>query len=252
MPHDFVVLSTMRCGSYHLTSLLNSAPDLTCLGEIYKPGKVELPLPLLRQLGLKMRDTDARDGMGAGFLDQLARATPGSALGFKLFPPHVANGPPFLRPELFSGRRRIVALIRPALEIAVSLAAGRGNGALTQKGPSSATQQAVPVAERQIEAADTYHKRLTSMRNRLDEAPDVAVFDIAYADLNTPARLNALLTFIGSTATALDLQSEYQKQGRGALHERVTNWPDVLQILEETGKTHLLAPAGYQPDGALS
>jgi|GEM_PF-4171676 len=63
MPHDFVVLSTMRCGSYHLTSLLDSAPDLTCLGEIYKPRKVELPRPLLRKLRLKLNLLAAAAGL---------------------------------------------------------------------------------------------------------------------------------------------------------------------------------------------
>gem|GEM_PF-3830761 len=135
------------------------------------------------------------------------------------------------------------------MEVAVSLAVARANGGLTQKTDAGAAQKPVPLAPHQIEAADNYITRLDSMRARLSNTKRVALFDITYADLSNPERVDAALAFLGSAARASDLQSEYHKQGRGDLHERITNWPEVVATLKATEKTDLLAPAGYRVDG---
>ena len=87
------------------------------------------------------------------------------------------------------------------------------------------------------------------MRNRLAAADGVEVFDITYAQLADPGRLDALLGFLGSAARAEELSSDYRKQGRGALHERVTNWPEVVALLRQTGRGALLAASGYTAEG---
>ena len=51
-PANFLVVTLPRSGSYNLVSLLNSAPDIVCHGEVFKRDVVELAEGPLAKLGM--------------------------------------------------------------------------------------------------------------------------------------------------------------------------------------------------------
>ena len=57
----FLIITLPRSGSYHLRALLDSAPDISAFGEIFKGSEVELPRSQLTLLGLSPTDMAARD-----------------------------------------------------------------------------------------------------------------------------------------------------------------------------------------------
>src|ERR1700741_3016246 len=88
----FVLFCTPRTGSYHFVSLLASAPDVDCHGEVFKPGRAELAPQVLAALGTTPGDAGARDADPLRFVERLRALTPPSrAFGFKLFANHVGT-----------------------------------------------------------------------------------------------------------------------------------------------------------------
>ena len=85
----FMILTMARCGSYHLKSLLDSAPDIRCFGEVYKPNKVELPEKERQSLGLTKLDTLKRNQLGPDFLRRVVSTNSTQIVGIKAFLDHL-------------------------------------------------------------------------------------------------------------------------------------------------------------------
>src|SRR5215475_140758 len=87
-PTSFVIVTLPRSGSYNLVSLLNSAPDIICHGEVFKPNVVELADGPLGKLDMKAEDIAARDARPMAFLNRLRGLNARKIVGFKMFPEH--------------------------------------------------------------------------------------------------------------------------------------------------------------------
>src|SRR3954451_13560243 len=109
MPNNFVVFCIPRTGSYHLTSLLDSCPDVVCLGELFKPGRLELPEAYKGRIDISR--PKARDARPDAYIKQVRDIDPESNFGFKLFRQHAKRGPRLKR-LLFGPRWHTVMLLR--------------------------------------------------------------------------------------------------------------------------------------------
>ncbi len=249
-PVPFIVLGTIRSGSYNLVSLLDSAPDLVCYGEVYKQRYVELPEPALKTLGLTRMDTGKRDALGGELVGALRDLNPHQSTGFKLFPGHL-KGRPFLRKMMFSGRFRMVLLTRPLLEILVSFLIAEKTGKYTSQPEALPEDHQVGVTEEDIVAAEGFIQRHRKICRELRTAAGVEVFDISYKGTQNPDMLQKLLEFLGSDADASNLKTSFSKQSSSELHERVENWEALAALLTRTDRVSYLEAAGYDSSGAL-
>lgn len=244
----YIVFATVRSGSYNLVSLLDSAPDLVCHGEIYKDNVVELPPETLKRLRLKRRDIGERDKRGIGFLQDLWSSEPDSSVGFKLLPRHL-NDRPFLADLVLGGSPRIVILSRPTLEVCVSFATAKRTKEFTLRDPGKRSETTIALSEADLNDALAIARRFNTFAARIRAARGADAFDVSYAETSDPVRMQTLLEFLGSSADADRLNSEYHRQSRSRLHERVENWDWVVAYLNQTGQTDLLSEAGYDADG---
>lgn len=250
MQREFILFSEMRSGSYHLVSLLDSAPDIVCYGEIYKQKTVEMAEEARAGLGLGARDTGRRDALGLALPSRLARLHPeAAAVGFKLLPGHVQADRPFLAEMLKDPGMSLVVLRRPALAIAVSLAQAQRTGAYTRDAaqPLEAPQVTMDAAH----LADCLGMvgRFRSLVRGAVEVPGKPVFQIGYSQLGWPKVLGRLLDFLGSSASPLSLTSTRHRQSDAPLHRRVANWDWVVAHLKAKDQLWALKEAGYSPDG---
>src|SRR5262245_39883207 len=85
-PPKFVIVTLPRSGSYNLVSLLNSAPDIVCHGEIFKRDAVEVRPLHLEKMGFKTEDVAERDAKPGAFLQRLRGLNARKIVGFKMFP----------------------------------------------------------------------------------------------------------------------------------------------------------------------
>lgn len=133
----FVIVTQPRSGSYHLTSLLDSAGDVTCLGEILKPDKVELPEALALKTGYALTDVEKRDADFPAYLERLISECGSSIFGFKEFVSRITRarlGPQTLRSRSW----RKIFLTRNALRIYVSTQRANETGRYTKRAPGAA------------------------------------------------------------------------------------------------------------------
>lgn len=249
MSSDFIVFATPRTGSYNLVSLLDSAPDLVCYSEIYKPRWVELPPEVREEFGLRPKDTDARDALGAELLARLCDRHPGQAVGFKLFPQHLQDKP-FLESHLRDPARPVVILSRAFLEICVSLLTAQATEKFVQRDPDAPRDKVqVSIGAEDLRKVRGVLHRFRKHAQTMREVPGKPVFDIRYEEVGAPDVMARLLSFLGSTATPEQLSSSFYRQTAGRLHERVANWDDLVAHLRATDEVALLGEAGYRADG---
>ena len=79
----FILFAEMRTGSNHLEQLINSAPEVSCLGEVFNPTFIGHPNEeVLAGFDLATREKDP-----IGCLNALKEATPG-LMGFRFFHDH--------------------------------------------------------------------------------------------------------------------------------------------------------------------
>ena len=231
----FLILTLPRSGSYHLVSLLDSAPDLTCHGEVYKRERIELAPPLRRRLGLAGAEVARRDAMGAAFPRALEALSPGRATGFKAFPQHL-RGLPHRKALLFAPGRARVILTRDPLERHLSACRARASGVWVRK--QDAPPPPVPRIRfdplaflKDLEAA----RRLDRLAARMEAQAPGTVRRIDYAALSDPGALTELLRFLGSAAEGAALRSDRARQHVGRIDAGVENRAEMQAFLAELG-----------------
>ncbi|QHQ35496.1 hypothetical protein [Algicella marina] len=244
----FIIAATIRTGSYNLVSLLNSAPDLVCYGEIYKGKSVELPPEVLADVGLKRGEVEARDARGEELLNTLADRNKPAATGFKLFPRHL-DGRKFLRKALFSGRYRVVLLQRALLEVCVSHVAAQMTGQYVRREGQPLREQKVEILPKHVQDAIGFTNRHRRICRELRKDEGIETFDIDYRETLQAEPLNRLLAFLGSEAKAEELSSQMLPQSASTLAERVSNWEALAVHLRAIERTDLLEDAGYDANG---
>lgn len=248
-PKPFLILATVRTGSYYLVDLLDSAPDVTCYGEVYKPNFVELPPDTREALGLEGKDIEARDSMGEALTDRLRALTPERIVGYKVFPNHMQKSS-FLEEMLASGRYNVVILSRPVLEVYASLEAARATETFVVR-DDAARVESPPLTFRpqQLDQTEGFIGRFRSIARKLRRTKRVETFDIRYAELDDPKWRERLLRFVGSDADPQQLTAGTLRQSSRPLHRRIANWNALVRYLRHSDRLALLGEAGYRPDG---
>lgn len=248
-PASFVIVTLPRSGSYNLASLLNSAPDIVCHGEAFKPNAVELAEGPLGKLGMKDSDTQARDARPMAFLNRLRGLNARKIVGFKMFPEH-ANRVKALKEHVLRNPKWLkVFLRRNPIESYASLLRARQTGVWTVRTTSPASRRN-GLDTRVTFAAESFDKHM-DMSTWFDTVcTDLSAMEgnrclrVSYEAVADRSALPAILGFIGSTASADSLTSEYEKQFSGTLPEGFANWDDLVDHARARGHEAALAPPG--------
>ncbi|MDO5641362.1 MAG: hypothetical protein Q4G26_03090 [Paracoccus sp. (in: a-proteobacteria)] len=233
----FMIVTLPRSGSYHLASLLGSAPGVTCLGELYKSNAVELPPWLRQQVGLARGDMALRDADPLGYLALLMAHCDDPVFGFKEFLPRIQQaqiGGHTLR----SRHWQKIFLFRNPIRKYLSLQRAIETGIYTKTTPGAAPDDDAiirfdPVRFDQTIKLDRLLRArfadLKAQKPRRNMAID-------YRDLNDPEKLGRVLEFIsveGGDAGALS--SSYFRQNSRPLHESIADYDLMARHAQERG-----------------
>ena len=249
----FVVFCQPRTGSYHLVSLLGSAPDIVCHGEAFKPGRIELRPEALAALGLGPDDIARRNADPVGFVERLhALSTPSAILGFKLFVNHVVAHKGLRRAVLHAPAWRKLVLQRDPVRTYASRLRAEQTGVWTLPvGRSHASELLHAPVRFEAAAFEKHLQEHEKFRRLVDEAaavPGNPVLRLDYDDLlqDAPGEegaggLAAALRFVGSAAAPGALRSTLQRQYTADFRAGFANWPEFEAHLLARG---LAVPAG--------
>lgn len=231
----FVIMTLPRSGSYHLTSLLDSAKDISCYGEIYKKRQVELPAKLLERIDLQVDSTEKRDLMGSDFFESVIANSPTQICGFKAFPVHLRE----------AGQLQILAdpswkkvfLTRNGLHIFVSRMRARETGVYQYWGENkidkATLNKPVSINIEELGAFLDWQKEVYSNWRRRDPNDGGKnCFFIDYVMLGDTPQMRNLLEFLGSNDSPENLQSKYVKQFRAPLLDGIENREELVEFLE--------------------
>ena len=247
-PATFVIITQARSGSYHLKSLLDSADDIVCHGEIFKRKRVELSDWHRKKLGMSPKDTLMRDADRPRYLTQLRGLNPKQIFGFKLFYAH-KNPDDGLNNYLFSDNSwKKIFLYRNPLETYASLLRARKTGKWVHKTRGGGMRSAVDRVEESLIRFDAteFNKHFEKCRRNILSSIQIAekqkndCFWLNYKDLNDSSKWADLLAFLGSSSSADSLKSEYNKQYHSTIDSAFSNWGDVLNHLETNQLSYLL------------
>jgi hypothetical protein len=215
-------------------SLLDSASDIACYGELFKAERVELPRKLQAAVGVET--VEQRNADPAGFLHRLAALTPDKIFGFKIFMPSHLRWAPTLATELDTAGWNTVILCREPVQTYASLLRAKATKVWTHRpnekknGPSAAIlNQKVSFSSDSITSfADNYNRFLIGARAR---ARGERCFVLHYDQLGEPAVMGPLLSFVGSNANPASLTSSYARQFSRPLPEGFANWNELCAFL---------------------
>lgn len=229
---EFVVFCEPRTGSYSLISRLHSAHDITCHEELFKEGELEL-YPWHRRK-MKRWTAAKRNNSPDEFLSELRALNPHKAFGFKLFNQHVNRVKP-LRSYLNKPSIKKVVLYRDPLEVYASLLRARKTNKWTK--PISAKNEVeeapkVRFTPESIMAFATSYNAFLENAFKISQSSES--FAISYSHIEQESRVNALLNFLGSSASIEDVHSEYAKQYTGSLEEAFENWNELNDFINST------------------
>ena len=236
----FVLFCTPRTGSYHFVSLLASAPDVDCHGEVFKPGRIELDAAVLAALGTLAADAAARDADPAGFVERLRALTPASRVfGFKLFSNHVVAHKVLRERILGAPAWRKIVLDRDPLATYASLLRAERTGVWTLQA-GRAVDPALLAAPVRFDAAgfEKHLRQHAKFRRQVEAAaavPGNPLLELGYERLVQGDGLAAALRFVGSTADAAALTSTMRRQFDADLRSGFENWPEVEDFLRANG-----------------
>jgi LPS sulfotransferase NodH len=246
----FVVFCQPRTGSYHLVSLLGSAPDIVCHGEAFKPGRIELQPAALAALGLAAGDIAPRNADPVGFVERLqALSTPSAILGFKLFVNHLVAHKGLRRAVLLApGWRKLVLQRNPVRTYASRLRAEQTGLWTLPVGRSRASELLHAPVRFEAVAFDKHlqeHEKFGRLVDAAAAVPGNPLLRLDYDDLLQdgagPGGLAAALRFVGSAAAPGALRSTLQRQYTADFRAGFANWPDFEAHLLARG---LAVPAG--------
>lgn len=221
----FLIVTLPRSGSYHLASLLGSAPDVTCLGELYKPNAVELPPWLRRQVGFARHDTALRDADPMGYLALLMAHCESPVFGFKEFLNRI-HRTGIGKQTLRSRHWQKIFLFRNPIRKYLSLARAIDTGAYTKTEPGTAPGDNA-VIRFDARLFDETVRLDGQLRQRYRELKDLQPhrnMALDYRDLNDPAKLAEVLTFIRAEADPAALTSIYHRQNSLSLQQSIADY----------------------------
>jgi len=227
----FVVYCAPRTGSYHLTSLLDSAPDIVCHGELFKQGRVELATSSHSDKLANFRPP-MRDRRPWVFIRKVRELDPGLHFGFKVFREHVRRVKR-LQDLMANEHWKKLALLRDPVEVYASLLRARETGQWVKKKGNEAVPQADLKVVFEPESLDRFKRfYLPFAKDVLDHKNDPDWMIVYYDDVNDLATRQEILDFIGSSATAVQLTTQYEKQYSRPVSEAFENWDELVEVLK--------------------
>jgi hypothetical protein len=237
---NFVIVAQPRSGSYHLCSLLDSAADVICHGEVFKKERIEVRPWHADRLGIEGGDVVQRESDPLGLLLKLRGLNLDTNFGFKAFPTHLTLRGGLYSDLLYSPKWRKIFLMRNPLESYGSFLRTMATNVWALQTDGSPVDQAALVApvtfDRQsFEAHLGSHNWFHGLKDGVTESNPDAAFDIWHQDLDDNEKISELLSFIGSTAAADSLTSNRIKQFKSPLDQGFTNWAEFESYLGNAG-----------------
>jgi hypothetical protein len=246
-PPKFVIVTLPRSGSYNLVSLLNSAPDIVCHGEVFKRDVVELRPLHLEKMGMKHEDVAQRDAKPMAFLQRLRGVNARKVFGFKMFPEHATRVAQLGTQVLRNPGWRKIFLQRNPIESYASLLRAKQTNVWTVRTASKAPPPQETLLARVTFTPQTFdeHLKLTAWYDRLlagiRALPDNPVMSVDYEQIADRSALPELLRFVGSEGDAESLISDFDRQFTATLSEGFTNWDDLVRHARDAGHESILA-----------
>lgn len=230
----FVVLAVPRTGSNYLVSLLHSHPDILCHTELFNKDKIWQQIGLGRE-NIDFGTKEARDRDPKAFMERIWSQPNGrSAVGFKFLGGQGRN----VEKVILRDRsiRKIVLDRQNEVKTYVSLLTAKqsqdwgfvGTGEPPKRQPVTVNVEGLK------QAADfnaAYYKRVRrALRWRRQ-----SFMDISYEQLFDEATIRRLLSFLDISGDSIDqLESQFKKQSRGGLRERIANYDELETSLQGT------------------
>jgi LPS sulfotransferase NodH len=245
-PPKFVIVTLPRSGSYNLVSLLNSAPDIVCHGEVFKRDAVELGPGHLDKLNLQQEDTEARDAKPMAFLQRLRGVNARKIFGFKMFPEHATRVPPLGAHVLRNPGWRKIFLRRNPIESYASLLRAKQTNVWTVRTTARAHPSRETLHARVTFTPQTFDDHLAftawfdKLNARLQAVPGNPLLTVDYEQVADRTALPALLSFVGSAGDAEALISDFDRQFTATLSEGFTNWDDLVRHVRDGGHAAML------------
>lgn len=232
----FLIVTLPRSGSYHLASLLGSAPGVTCLGELFKPNAIELPPTLRRQVGLARHDTAIRDADPLGYLALLMAHCDAPVFGFKEFLPRI-HQTGIGKHTLRSRHWQKIFLTRNPIRKYVSLQRAIETGAYTKLQPAAAPEDNAVVRFDPALFDETIRldRQLRQRYRELKEQKPRRNMMLDYRELNDPAKLGRVLDFISVEGDAAALTSSYFRQNSAPVAESIADYDLLTRRAVELG-----------------
>jgi hypothetical protein len=237
----FAIVTLPRSGSYHLVSLLNSAPDIVCHGEVFKKDYVELSKVHLTKMKVDTKDAAERDANAVQFLQRLRALNAKKVFGFKMFPEHYRRVPALDAHVVKNQAWRKIFLLRNPIESYASLLRAQRTGIWTMEDAkrTDAPPERLNMPVTFDPASFKEHAKLCSWFEGLYTSTaaiaDNKCFRLDYVNVNDPATLDAALAFVGSTSTHKDLESQREKQFSGQVRDGFANWKELTIFARKNG-----------------
>ena len=227
---SFFIFAEPRSGSNHLVSLLDSHPEITCHGEIFRPKFT--PSKKIDSALKKWDCHQRRLYEPLKFLDEIKNvSTQNCLVGFKLFRPHL----PSPKIELLTNDLRVIHLERDNLLARYSsllTAKKSGSGRLEISEP----RMNVKVNFRKRSFLQ-YVKRQTTekkhIREEIRKIPNSNLFSVKYNELNVGLTHQKILEFLGIQNTSFNLISNQAKRNQHDMLERFNNREEVIKFLDK-------------------
>jgi hypothetical protein len=237
MPSNFVIYTYPRTGSNNLVSLLHSADDITCHGEIFTADRLNLHVWFQERLNKTLEDRIANP---LGYLSDLRAISKYQNFGFKLFNEHLHQTPALRQLLHFSDWKKVILLRDPVEMYSSVLRAIQTNvwwvTNETERVAKKILNQKVRFS---VETWDA-HVRDVSYWIRVCETIQDNVFVAVYGEYDKPRPLAKLLEFIGSNVNAKNLVSQTKKQFTARLQDGFENWDEFQEYLKVVPSPTLL------------
>lgn len=232
----FLIVTLPRSGSYHLASLLDSAPGVTCLGELFKRKVIELPPDLRRKVGLARGDTAIRDADPLGYLALLMAHCEAPVFGFKEFLDriHVAGIGKY---TLRSDDWQKIFLMRNPIRKYISLQRAIQTGAYTKLQPGALPEDNAVIRFDPVLFDGTIRqdRKLRERYQQLSERSPRHNMMLDYRDLNDPAALGRVLEFVAAEGDGAALSSGYFRQNSLPLRDSIADYDLMARHAAEQG-----------------
>lgn len=232
----FLIVTLPRSGSYHLASLLGSAPDVTCLGELYKPTAIELPPDLRRRVGLAPHETAIRDADPVGYLARVMAQCDAPVFGFKEFITRLnLNG--MSKHTLTSMSWQKIFLTRNPIRKYLSLQRAIETGRFTKLHPAEEVGDNVVVRfdAQLFDETVRLDRRLRHRFRMLKSRRPRRNMALDYRDLSDPAKLDRVLGFISAETKASALTSVYFRQNPLPFEDSIADFDTMVRHAREAG-----------------